>query len=109
VGGTVIALSVQECNAVEIVAGMRPSGSGSFACGGRPMPSLAVSGAALRMVGMALPRTPMVAAAIVLFLLLRPMRPVWRMRLMRLKRPRLCVAAAVGRLDRRAEQPLDVA
>ena len=108
-GGTVIALSVQECNAVEIAPAMRLAGRGLFTRGARLRPALAMGGTALRVMAVALLSTPMVAAAVVLFLLVRPMRPMLLMRLKGLLRPRLRVPAAIGRLDRRAEQFLDIA
>jgi len=103
-GGTVIALSVQECNAVQIAATLRLAGCGTLLRRARLMPALAMGGTALRMMGVAVLSTPMVAAATVLVLLMRLMRP-GGVRL----RPRRRVAAAVGRRDRRVDQPLDVA
>lgn len=103
-----IALSVEECNAVEIAAAMWLAGRGSLVRVARLRPALAMGGTALRMMTVTLLPTPVIAAVPALFLLLMLMRPVLLMRLKRL-RPRLRVAAAVGCLDRRAEQPLDVA
>ena len=104
-GGTVIALSVQECNAVQIAAGMRLSGRGPLVRGTCLVPAFAmVGGTALRMMGVAVLSTPMIAAATVLVLLMRLMRPGGVG-----LRPRRGVAAAVGRRDRCVDQPFDVA
>jgi hypothetical protein len=110
-GRTVIALSVQECNAGELVAAMRLAGRGLLARRTRLRPALAVSGAALGTMGMTLPTVPVVTAAAVLFLLVRSMRLMPFARLVRLKRlrPWLRITAAIGRLDRRSDQPLDIA
>lgn len=108
-GGTVIALSVQECNAVEIGTAMRLAGCGLLARRTGLRPALAMGGPAMRMMAIALLSTAMVAAAVVLFLLVRTVRPVLLMRLKCLLRPRLRIPAAVGCLDRRADQLLDVA
>jgi hypothetical protein len=69
-GGTVIALSVQECNAVEIGTAMRLAGCGLLARGTRLRPALAMGGTAMRMMAIALLSAAMVAAAVVLFLLM---------------------------------------
>jgi hypothetical protein len=108
-GGTVIALSVQECNAVEIGTAVRLAGCGLLARGTGLQPALTMGGTAMRMMAIALPAVPVVTAAMVLFLLVRAMRPVLLMRLKCMLRPRLGVPAAVGCLDRRADQLLDVA
>src|SRR3984893_9623280 len=73
------------------------------------VPAFAMGGTALRVMAVALLPTPMVAAAVVLFLLVRAMRPMLLVRLKGLLRPRLRVSAAIRCLNRRGEQFLDVA
>ena len=109
VGGTLIALSVEECNAGQFAPAIRLGGRGRLMRWVRLRPALAMGGTALGMTGMALPPSAMVAAAMVLFLLMRPMRLMAGVRLMRWVRPRLRVAAAIGRRDRCFDQFLDVA
>ena len=111
VGGTLIALSVEKCNAGQFAPAIRLGGRGMRMRRARLMPAINMSGAAFRVMAMALAllRTPVIAAGAALLLLMRPVRLMAGVRLMRLMRARLRVAAAIGRRDRRADQLLDIA
>ena len=67
-GATLIALSVQKCNAGELAATRRLGGHGRLLRRARLMPVLAMGGAS-RVLGMTLPFASMVTASAALFLL----------------------------------------
>ena len=108
-GGTLIALSVEKCNAGQFTPAVRLGGRGMRMRRARLMPALAMSWAAFRVMAMALLRAPVIAAGAALLLLMRPVRLMAGVRLMRWMRPRLRVPAAIGRRDRRFDQLLDIA
>jgi hypothetical protein len=115
-GGTLIALSVEKCNAGQFASAIQLGGRGMRMRRARLMPARAMSGAAFRVMAVAMAllraallRAPVIAAGAALFLLMRPVRLMAGVRLMRLVRARLRVPAAIGRRDRRPDQLLDVA